>query len=36
MWKALGTYLVKGAIWCLGHEDEIAPVVQAIVAARSK
>lgn len=30
VWKALGTALVKGAVWCLGHPDEVLAVVKAV------
>lgn len=34
MWKSIARKLVKLAIWCAGHPDEIASIVTAVKAAK--
>jgi len=34
MWKLIGTYAVKLAVWALGHPDYVADVVESVQRAR--
>lgn len=34
MWKGIGKLLVKAAIWCIGHPDEVVKVVETIKAVK--
>ena len=34
MWKLIGTYAVKLAVWAVGHPDTVVDIVQGVKQAR--
>jgi hypothetical protein len=34
MWTTLSKWLVKAALWCVGHKDVLIPIVEGVIKAK--